>query len=311
MYEKHFNLAVSPFNLNPDPRFLYVTDQVKEALATLAYGVTNHKGFVLLTGDVGTGKTTLLNVFMQWLAKHSAATAFIFNPRMGPDEFLDFAMADFGISCDSASKGRRLLALNSWLLKRHEIGQPAVLIVDEAQQLSAEMLEELRLLTNLETPTHKLLQIVLSGQTELDKILMRPSLRQLRQRITLRCRTMPLSYLQTAEYIAQRIRIAGGQCSEIFHPESIELVHRRSGGIVRLINLLCEQALIGAFCDGETSIMAKHIESAANELGLSQESRPGLDELGNAFAQINTTPATQAHDYQSHDYQSIVKGTTK
>ena len=116
MYENHFGLTAAPFNLNPDPRFLYVTEGVKEALATLAYGIANRKGFVLLTGDVGTGKTTLLNVFMQWLAKHSAATAFIFNPRMAPDEFLDFMMADFGISVDTASKGRRLLALNSWLL---------------------------------------------------------------------------------------------------------------------------------------------------------------------------------------------------
>ena len=269
MYEKHFNLTAAPFNLNPDPRFLYVTDAVKEALATLAYGVANRKGFVLLTGDVGTGKTTLLNVFMQWLGKRSAATAFIFNPRMGPDEFLDFMMADFGINCDAVSKGRRLLALNNWLLERHAAAQPVVLIVDEAQQLSAEMLEELRLLTNLETPTHKLLQIVLSGQNELDTILRRPSLRQLKQRITLRCATLPLSYLQTEEYIARRIQVAGGQYSEIFDHESLELVHRYSGGIVRVINLICEQALISAFCDGETRINTKHIEHSARELQLS------------------------------------------
>lgn len=306
MYEKHFKLKVAPFNLNPDPRFLYVTDQVKEALATLAYGITNRKGFVLLTGDVGTGKTTLLNVFMQWLAKHSAATAFIFNPRMAPDEFLDFAMADFGINCDATSKGRRLLALNNWLLKRHEIGQPAVLIVDEAQQLSTEMLEELRLLTNLETPTHKLLQIVLSGQAELDRILMRPSLRQLRQRVTLRCKTIPLTYIQTAEYMAQRIRVAGGECSQIFHPDTIAPIHRYSGGIVRLVNLICEQAMINAFCDGEENVGTKHIDYAVGELGLGQEPRLNLDELGNVFAQINATPSTQAHDYQS-----IVKGTPK
>jgi len=199
MYEAHFHLKVAPFTLNPDPRFLYVTPLVKEALATLAYGVTNRKGFVLLTGDVGTGKTTLLNVFVQWLAKNSAATAFIFNPRMEPDEFLDFMMADFGIDCDSTSKSRRMIAINQWLLNRHQKGQPAVLIVDEAQQLSENTLEELRLLTNLETPTHKLLQIVLSGQSELEKVLARPSLRQLKQRITLRCKTLPLSYIQTTE----------------------------------------------------------------------------------------------------------------
>ena len=196
MYEKHFNLTARALQPESRSAVSYVTDPVKEALATLAYGVANRKGFVLLTGDVGTGKTTLLNVFMQWLGKRSAATAFIFNPRMKPDEFLEFMMADFGISCDATSKGRRLLALNSWLLERHALGQPVVLIVDEAQQLSADMLEELRLLTNLETPTHKLLQIVLSGQNELESILARSSLRQLRQRITLRC-SNPATYLSS------------------------------------------------------------------------------------------------------------------
>ena len=271
MYEAHFHLKVAPFTLNPDPRFLYVTPLVKEALATLAYGVTNRKGFVLLTGDVGTGKTTLLNVFVQWLAKNSAATAFIFNPRMEPDEFLDFMMADFGIDCDSTSKSRRMIAINQWLLNRHQKGQHAVLIVDEAQQLSENTLEELRLLTNLETPTHKLLQIVLSGQSELEKVLARPSLRQLKQRITLRCKTLPLSYIQTTEYISQRVRIAGGQAEKIFQPESIGAIFRYSAGIVRLINLLCEQALISAFCDGETQVLAKHVEEAARELEIGPE----------------------------------------
>jgi type II secretory pathway predicted ATPase ExeA len=306
MYEKHFNLTVAPFNLNPDPRFLYVTDPVREALATLAYGVTNRKGFVLLTGDVGTGKTTILNVFMQWLAKRSAATAFIFNPRMKPDEFLDFMMSDFGISCDAVLKSRRLLALNNWLLDRHEKRQPVVLIVDEAQQLSGEMLEELRLLTNLETPTHKLLQIILSGQTELDRILARPSLRQLKQRVTLRCRTLPLTYPQTAEYIAKRICVAGGHWRQIFDPESIKLIHRYSGGIVRLINLLCEQALISAFCDSESKIAVKHIEHAARELELGQEQSTNLGELDSVFTQIN-----EKTNLQAHQYDPIDKGTTR
>ncbi len=306
MYQKHFNLTVAPFNLNPDPRFLYVTDQVREALANLAYAVVNRKGFVLLTGDVGTGKTTLLNVFMQWLAKRSAATAFIFNPRMRPDEFLDYMMADFGISCDAVSKSRRLLALNHWLLDRHQNGQPAVLIVDEAQQLSAEMLEELRLLTNLETPTHKLLQIVLSGQTELDNILARPSLRQLKQRITLRCRTVPLSNVQAAEYIALRIRVAGGQYSQIFDPQSIPLIYHYSGGIVRLINLLCEQALISAFCDGEEKVTVEHIEHAARELDFGQELCPHPAELANVFSRINANPGLQ-----THECEPMEKGTTK
>lgn len=266
MYEKHFNLSVAPSNLNPDPRFLYVTEPVKEALATLAYGVNNRKGFVLLTGDVGTGKTTLLNVFMQWLTKRGAATAFVFNPQMGTDEFLDFVMADFGIDCHSTMKSRRLYLLNEWLLKRHAAGQPVVLVVDEAQRLTEELLEELRLLTNLETPTHKLIQIVLSGQTELDKVLAQQSLRQLRQRITLRCRTIPLTSRQTVEYIAQRIYIAGGNFKEMFDPTAAELVFKYSNGIVRLINLLCEQALIGAFCDNEKRVTPKQVHFAAREL---------------------------------------------
>jgi general secretion pathway protein A len=277
MYEKHFNLERAPFSLNPDPRFLHVTTSVREALATLAYGVTNRKGFVLLTGDVGTGKTTLLNVFMKWLAERSAATAYVFNPRMAPDEFLDFVMADFGINFEGTLKSRRLLTLNSWLLRRYETGQPAVLIVDEAQQLSDDTLEELRLLTNLETPTQKLLQIVLAGQNELDVILARPSLRQLRQRITLRCRTLPLTPRETEEYVERRILVAGGQTDRIFLPGSVPLVHRFSGGIVRMINQICDQAMMAAFCDGESIVTGRHVCNAARELGLDQASPGGID----------------------------------
>ncbi len=268
MYEKHFQLQVAPFSLNPDPRFLYVTPSFKEAIATLAYGVTNRKGFVLLTGDVGTGKTTLLNVFVQWLAEQSAATAFVFNPRLGPDEFVEFMMADFGVPCSTRSKSERLIALNHWLLERQRANEPAVLIVDEAQQLGVDTLEELRLLTNLETPTQKLLQIVLSGQRELEGVLARPSLRQLKQRISLRCKTLPLSSSQTMEYIARRVQVAGGNANHIFRPESYEPIHRYSQGIVRLVNLLCENALMGAYCDDETMVGPQHVEQAAKDLEL-------------------------------------------
>ena len=304
MYEKHFKLALAPFNLNPDPRFLYVTDPIREALATLAYGVTNRKGFVLLTGDVGTGKTTLLNVFMQWLAEQKAAVAYVFNPRMKPDEFLDFMMADFGIPFDSDSKSRRLVTLNNWLLKQHELGHPVVLIVDEAQQMSGDTLEEIRLLTNLETPTAKLLQIVLSGQSELDLILGRPSLRQLKQRITLRCKTLPLSYLQTAEYISRRILVAGGHFDLIFHPEAVEMIHRYSGGIVRLINLLCEQALISAFCDGEPMVVARHVSYAARELELSENT--DLRDSDIELERPHGIPGVQLHDLDAAE-----RGRTK
>jgi type II secretory pathway predicted ATPase ExeA len=171
------------------------------------------------------------------------------------------------------------------------------------------MLEELRLLTNLETPTQKLLQIVLSGQNELDRILARPSLRQLKQRVTLRCKTFPLSHPQTAEYMARRIHVAGGQCSQLFDPESIELIHRYSGGIVRLINLLCEQALINAFCDSDTRITAKHIEYAARELELGEDRdrHSNFRELDNVFAQINA----KKPGLQMHDFEPMEKGTTR
>jgi general secretion pathway protein A len=265
MYEKHFQLNTAPFSVSPDPRFLYPTGLVKEALATLAYGVNNRKGFIVLTGDVGTGKTTILNIFMQWLRSQNAATAFVYNPRLRAEEFLDFMLADFHVRCPSTVKSRRLLRLTDWLLERHRAGQPVVLVVDEAQQLSADVLEELRLLTNLETPTEKLLQIVLSGQPELEQLLAHPSLRQLRQRITLRCRTGAFSAEQTKEYVEQRLSIAGAERKDIFSPEAIACIHEVSGGIARIINVLCEQSLIYGYCESKTTIGPETIESVARE----------------------------------------------
>lgn len=268
MYQDHFHLKASPFNLGPDPKFLYLTDTLREALSVLAYGVTARKGFVQLTGEVGTGKTTLLNMFLQSLQAKGAATAFVFNPHLEPDEVLDFVMADFGIEPVSISKSRTMLQFNRWLLDLYSSDRLAVLFVDEAQQLSAAVLEELRLLTNLETPTHKLLQIVLCGQPELDALLDRPSLSQLRQRITLRCRTARLSADQTIEYIAQRLRVADAKGNRIFEPDAISLIHRFSGGIPRLINSICEQSMIESFCDGAEKVKPEVIEKVAREIGL-------------------------------------------
>ncbi|HEV2501239.1 MAG TPA: AAA family ATPase, partial [Terriglobia bacterium] len=174
MYKKFFGLRENPFNVNPDPRYLYVTPHTEEALSCLTYGVQNRKGFILLTGEVGTGKTTLINKLLEWLQREAISTAFIFNSRLSEDEFFDFMMNDFGISCDSKSKSQVLIRLNHWLLERYRAGETAVLIVDEAQNLSESVLEEIRLLTNLETYTEKLLQIVLSGQPELENKLRQP-----------------------------------------------------------------------------------------------------------------------------------------
>jgi general secretion pathway protein A len=268
MYKSFFGLRVAPFNVNPDPRFLYMTQGVREALASLSYGIYNRKGIVLLTGEVGTGKTTVINKLLEWLHRVHFSTAFVFNPRLSITDFFDVMMADFGIACDSREKGQRLLRLNEWLLARHRAGQSAVLIVDEAQGLSTELLEELRLLTNVETFTQKLLQIVLCGQPELDAKLKDPQLRQLRQRIMVRCNMRPLNLQETHAYINERLRRAGANGTPIFTNEAIETVARYSCGIPRVVNLLCEHALIGAFADQQRLVSPATVHAVAEEFEL-------------------------------------------
>ena len=268
MYKSFFGLRVAPFNVNPDPRFLYMTQGVREALASLSYGIYNRKGIVLLTGEVGTGKTTVINKLLEWLHRVHFSTAFVFNPRLSITDFFDVMMSDFGIACESREKGQRLLRLNEWLLARHRAGQSAVLIVDEAQGLSTELLEELRLLTNLETFTQKLLQIVLCGQPEVDAKLKDSQLRQLRQRIMVRCNMRPLNLQETHSYINERLRRAGANGSPIFNNDAIEAITRYSCGIPRVVNLLCEHALIGAFADQQRPISAGIVQAVAQEFEL-------------------------------------------
>jgi len=268
MYKKFFGLKENPFNVNPDPRFLYQTREIEEALACLKYGVEHRKGFVLLTGEVGTGKTTLLNKLLEGLRQSRVATAFIFNPRLSANQFLQFTMGDFGIACESRMKSQILLHLNQWLLEKYRNGETAALIVDEAQNLSLEVLEEIRLLTNLETATEKLLQIVLSGQPELESLINQPALRQLRQRITLRCRMIPLSLEQTQGYIAERLHIAGADGEPIFEAAAIEAVFRFSRGIPRVINLLCEHALITSYAEERKPVVAQTVEGVAHDFEL-------------------------------------------
>jgi len=270
MYKKFFGLRENPFNVNPDPRFLVSTRHTEEAFAVLTYGIQARKGFVTLTGEVGTGKTTLLNKLLDWLHQENLATAFVFNSRLNVTQFLDFMMADFGIPCDIKLKSQVLIRLNQWLLERYRAGETAVLIVDEAQNLSPQVLEEIRLLTNLETATEKLLQIVLSGQPELDQKLSQPGLRQLRQRITLRCKTYPLTLEETSSYIHERLRVAGADSQPIFAADAIEALHRYSRGIPRVINMLCEHALISAFVDQKRPVQAPTIDEVAREFDLHQ-----------------------------------------
>ena len=247
-----------------------MTRQIQEALAGLTYGIQNRKGFILLTGEVGTGKTTLVNRLLDWLRGQRVATAYIFNSQLQVNHLFDFIMADFEIPYDSREKSQVLLRLNQWLLERYRSGETAVLIVDEAQNLSSELLEEIRLLTNLETSTEKLLQIVLAGQPELEERLKLPQLRQLRQRITLRCRTSALSLEETYGYIAERLRIAGANGEPIFSKEAIQAVHQYSRGIPRVVNLLCEHSMINAYVDTLRPVPAHLVEEVAREFQLDE-----------------------------------------
>jgi general secretion pathway protein A len=290
MYKKFFGLKENPFNVNPDPRYLFLTHHTQEALACLTYGIETRKGFILLTGEVGTGKTTLINKLLEWLHKERVSTAFVFNPRLSVSQFFDFMMADFGIPCESRQKGQMLLRLNQWLLERYQAGERAVLIVDEAQNLSPQMLEEIRLLTNLETSTEKLLQIVLSGQPELEHKLNQPQLRQLRQRITLRAKTRQLTIEETQGYIQERLRIAGAADGDIFSPEAIAAVHRFARGIPRVTNLLCEHALVSSFVDQRNPVPAEIVEEVARDFDLHI-----IDPIAQAPAQPYPQPTNGDH----------------
>ena len=309
MYKSFYGLKENPFNVNPDPRFLYVTKQIEEALTGLMYGIQTRKGFITLTGEVGTGKTTLVNRLLDWLHHRNARTAFLFNSRMNSNQLFDFILAEFDIACESRSKSQQLLKLNHWLLERYRLGETVVLIIDEAQNLTYPVLEEIRLLTNLETSTDKLLQIVLSGQPELEEKLKLPQLRQLRQRIMLRCRTSTLSQEQTQEYIAERLRIAGASGDAIFSPKAVETIHVYSLGIPRVINLLCEHSLVNAFVDHLRPIQPTTVEEVAHEFQLDEvepvappggnkidtdvyNSEAFLQNLGEALSRFRISPST-------------------
>ncbi len=270
MYKTHFGLNENPFNINTDPRYLYLTKRTQEALDCLTYGIEARKGFILLTGEVGTGKTTILNKLLDSLHQQRAATAFVFNPRMTASQLFDYMIADFGIPVTSKARSHVLFRLHQWLLDRYQAGEQTVLVVDEAQVLSLQALEEIRLLTNLETSTHKLLQIVLAGQPEVEKKLNQRDLRQLRQRIALRAKTLPLTLEETSGYILERLRIAGSNGDEIFTPEAIEAVHKHARGIPRVTNLISEQSLVRAFMNREKSVSAEVVEQVARDLSLDE-----------------------------------------
>ncbi len=273
MYNSFFKLKASPFGTSPDPKFLYMMPHTREALACLEYGISARKGFTVLTGEVGTGKTTLLRRALSSFNGRRVSTAFVFNPRLEPLDFLEFVLTDFGIVPQTRTKSGMLLQLNRWLIERFRMEETCVVVVDEAQNLSWDLMEEIRLLTNLETSSEKLLQIVLSGQPELEEKLRHPSVRQLRQRVALWCRTQSLTESQTHAYVAERLRIAGAT-APLFSLEALDLVHRYSRGIPRIINLLCEHSLIVAYVEQVEQVSAAIVDGVAQELEL--ETQPFL-----------------------------------
>lgn len=270
MYKKFYGLTRNPFELSPDPYFLYPTARHNEALACLYYGVRRHKGFVVLTGEVGTGKTLLVRCLLNLLNHNQVAFGYVFNPRLSATQFLQYLMGDLGLAASGKSKSDLLLELNNYLIARHRRGLTTVLVVDEAQQLRGELLEEIRLLTNLETEQQKLLQIILVGQPELDRKLDSPDLRQLKQRVALRSWLEPLSETETQGYILRRLELAGApaRARELFPEATIAAVYRHACGIPRLINTLCENALIAAYARKAPSVAPEIIEEIASEFRL-------------------------------------------
>ncbi|MDQ1241055.1 MAG: ral secretion pathway protein [Pseudomonadota bacterium] len=267
MYTSFFGLQEKPFAITPDPRYLYLSERHAEALAHLLYGINEAGGFIQLTGEVGTGKTTVIRSLLEQLPGH-ADVALILNPRVTPAEFLLTICEELHVPVPESGQGstKTLMdLLGRHLLDTHARGRRVVLIVDEAQNLSTQTLEQVRLLTNLETATTKLLQIILIGQPELRELLDQPDLRQLAQRITGRYHLNPLSEDESAGYVKHRMRVAGAT-AEVFTPSALREIHRLSGGIPRVINVICDRALLGAFTQEDHRAGAKLVRQAASEV---------------------------------------------
>jgi len=278
MYRHFYRLARSPFEISPDPRFYCPTPLHNEALASLLYGIKQRKGFVVTTGEVGTGKTLLVQCVMQWLTKSQIAFSHVFNPRFSAIEFLQYFSSDLGLPAANKNKSELLIQLNQYLIGRYRNGSTTVLIVDEGQLLEWEVLEEIRLLTNLETVRQKLLQIILIGQPELEDKLDSSNLRQLKQRIAFRCRLQPLSQEELRRYVYHRLEVAGASspAADLFPEAALERILRYSQGIPRLVNTICESALITGYARQIRSITPEIIDEVAEDSRLEQKTQPTL-----------------------------------
>ncbi|MFZ0286698.1 MAG: AAA family ATPase [Terriglobales bacterium] len=280
MYKAFYNLKRNPFDITPDPSFLFPTRRHNEALAALYYGVRRHKGFVVLTGEVGTGKTLVLRCLLQLFKQNNdVAYAYVFNSRLSSVEFLEYVASDFGLAAGGRNKGELLLDLGSYVISRAQRKLTTVLVVDEAHHLSADILEEIRLLTNLETAHDKLLQILLVGQPELDDKLDSVGLRQLKQRIALRSHLEPLDPSETKGYVERRLQLAGATtpASALFPVETVAGIYQHSRGIPRLINTICENALIAGYARQMRSITPDIIDDIATDFRLNVVHHPRVE----------------------------------
>jgi general secretion pathway protein A len=268
MYNAFFGFSENPFNLSPDPAFLYRSAQHEEVLANLIYGVQSRKGFIVLSGEVGTGKTTMLECLRDFLASQGVAYASIFNSRLTPEQFFEMTAYDFDLRCQRTSKTEVLFALNQMLIDRANLGRNTVLIVDEAHNLDWDVLEEIRLLGNLENRRGKLLQIILAGQQELDRKMEAPEYRQLKQRIALRCVLKPLDMQESIDYINSRLAVAGMREQEVFPPEILAEIHYRAQGIPRLINAVCDNLLLTAFAMESKVATMEMLDEVTNDMRL-------------------------------------------
>jgi general secretion pathway protein A len=319
MYNAFFQLTRCPFEVSPDPSLFYATAQHQEALAGLYYGIRTGKGFMVLTGEVGTGKTLVLRCLQELLDKNRVAYAYVFNPRLSSQQFLAYVAEDLGLSPHPAAKNDLLIGLSRLLIERHRQGVTTVMVVEEAQHLTPIVLEEIRLLTNLETARGKLLQILLAGQPELEEKLNSPALRQLKQRVTLWFRLRLLTEQETSDYVRCRLRLAGDKSGQIFSPASLEWVYRYSQGTPRLINTLCDNAMMSAFALRKGQVTPELVEEAALDLGMKRASAngrsvaPGVrwqvggdarEEEGAGFAAILEARDPGAHGYREPDSAS-------
>ncbi|MGB0621008.1 MAG: ExeA family protein [Myxococcota bacterium] len=267
MYTEYYGLVRSPFEMTPDPSFLYLGEAHREGLATLVYAVNSGKGFVMLTGEVGTGKTTLLHALLGQLDSNTNS-AFIFNPRLDPMGFFRVLFEELDIGPPCETKAEYLLTLNQYLIDKLAANERVLLIVDEAQNLSTEMLEEIRLLSNLETPTSKLIQIMLVGQPELQDLVDQPELRQLRQRIALRHRLRPFDAAEVVEYVQERLAKAGYTGRGLFKKKALKELYEITAGTPRMINNICDGAMLLGYARQESTLGPEAIREVAHDLGL-------------------------------------------